>query len=100
MKRFTWDESKNAELSRTRRISFEEIVFHIGNGDLLDILEHPNRERYLGQRIFVVRRDDYARLSSRDLDAIRKQALREGLPYQTLIASLLHKYASGRLIEA
>jgi predicted DNA binding CopG/RHH family protein len=37
------------------------------------------------------------RISSKDLDAIQKRALEEGLPYQTLIASLLHKYASGRL---
>ncbi len=33
------------------------------------------------------------RLSSKDLEAIQKRALVEGLPYQTLIASLLHKYA-------
>jgi predicted DNA binding CopG/RHH family protein len=39
------------------------------------------------------------RLSSRDLEAIQKRALAEGLPYQTLISSLLHKYASGRLKE-
>ena len=35
------------------------------------------------------------RLSSKDLEAIQKRALAEGLPYQTLIASLLHKYAAG-----
>jgi predicted DNA binding CopG/RHH family protein len=40
------------------------------------------------------------RISSKDLEAIQKRALEEGLPYQTLIASLLHKYASGRLREA
>ncbi len=39
------------------------------------------------------------RISSRDLEAIQKRALEEGLPYQTLISSLLHKYASGRLRE-
>jgi predicted DNA binding CopG/RHH family protein len=39
------------------------------------------------------------RLSSKDLEAIQKRALAEGLPYQTLIASLLHKYVSGRLRE-
>ena len=39
------------------------------------------------------------RLSSKDLEAIQKRALADGLPYQTLIASLLHKYASGRLKE-
>lgn len=40
------------------------------------------------------------RISSKDLEAIQKRAIEEGLPYQTLIASLLHKYASGRLREA
>jgi predicted DNA binding CopG/RHH family protein len=40
------------------------------------------------------------RLSSKDLEAIQKRALEEGLPYQTLISSLLHKYASGRLKES
>jgi hypothetical protein len=32
----------------------------IEHGDLLDIVEHPNQERYRGQRMFVVRCDDYA----------------------------------------
>ena len=40
------------------------------------------------------------RISSKDLEAIQKRALEEGLRYPTLIASLLHKYASGRLREA
>ena len=40
------------------------------------------------------------RISSEDLEAIRKRALEEGLPYQTLIASLLHQFASGRLKKA
>jgi len=35
------------------------------------------------------------RLSSKDPEAIPKRALAEGLPYQTLISSLMHKYASG-----
>jgi predicted DNA binding CopG/RHH family protein len=39
------------------------------------------------------------RLSSKDLKGIPKRVLEEGLPYQTLIASLLHKYAAGRLKE-
>jgi len=39
------------------------------------------------------------RISSKDLHAIQKRALEEGIPYQTLISSLLHKYLSGRLIE-
>ena len=39
------------------------------------------------------------RLSSIDLGDIQVRALEEGVPYQTLIASVLHKYVSGRLIE-
>ena len=39
------------------------------------------------------------RLSSGDLSDIQVKALEEGVPYQTLIASVLHKYVSGRLTE-
>ena len=39
------------------------------------------------------------RLSSIDLSDIQVKALEEGIPYQTLIASVLHKYVSGRLVE-
>ena len=39
------------------------------------------------------------RMSARDLDAIKKRALEEGIPYQTLMGSVLHKYADGRLVE-
>ena len=39
------------------------------------------------------------RLSSGDLQDILVKALEEGLPYQTLIASVLHKYVTGRLAE-
>jgi predicted DNA binding CopG/RHH family protein len=39
------------------------------------------------------------RLSSGDLQDIQAKALEEGLPYQTLIASILHKYVTGRLTE-
>jgi uncharacterized DUF497 family protein len=62
VKYFTWDEAKNETLKAERGIGFEEIVFLIGRGQLLDILEHPNKERYAGQRIFVVQRDDYVYL--------------------------------------
>ena len=39
------------------------------------------------------------RLSSGDLQDIQVKAMEEGLPYQTLIASVLHKYVTGRLAE-
>ena len=61
MKYFAWDEEKNA-LRKERGIGFEDIVFHIERGDQLDILEHPNADRYAGQRIFIVRREGYVYL--------------------------------------
>jgi uncharacterized DUF497 family protein len=62
VKYFDWDDAKNAKLRAERGIGFEDIVFHIDRGDLLDILEHPNPVGYAGQRIFVVRREDYVYL--------------------------------------
>ena len=39
------------------------------------------------------------RISQRDLIYIQRKAVEEGLPYQTLISSILHKYINGNLIE-
>ncbi len=39
------------------------------------------------------------RISSRDLRALQARALREGIPYQTLVSSVLHKFVDGQLVE-
>lgn len=39
------------------------------------------------------------RISERDLTRLKSKSVEEGLPYQTLISSILHKYISGKLIE-
>jgi uncharacterized DUF497 family protein len=62
MKYFAWSTEKNEQLKAKRLISFEEIVFHIESGQLLDVIEHPNAEKYKGQRIFIVNVNDYAYL--------------------------------------
>ena len=62
MKYFSWNEEKNELLKDERQISFEDVVFYIEQGFLLDVLEHPNQEKYKGQKIFVVQIDDYAYL--------------------------------------
>ncbi len=62
MKYFTWDADRNEKLRAGRGISFEEIVFHVDHGDVLDILEHPNQEKYGGQRVLVVKVEDYVYL--------------------------------------
>ena len=59
---FSWNHEKNEQLVRERGISFEEVVFHIERGDVLDVLERPNDERSPEQRLFVVAVDDYAYL--------------------------------------
>ena len=59
---FTWNSEKDEGLKRERGVTFGVAVFYIERGDLLDILEHPNQERYPGQRIFVVNIDGSAYL--------------------------------------
>jgi predicted DNA binding CopG/RHH family protein len=39
------------------------------------------------------------RITKNDLDGIKLKAVEEGIPYQTLVASLIHKYVTGRLTE-
>lgn len=60
VKTYVWNEAKNQLLKAERSISFEEVVVHIAAGDLLDIIEHPNPEKYKGQRMFIVKMRDYA----------------------------------------
>jgi hypothetical protein len=62
MKYFAWNPEKNKRLKQARGVGFEAVVFHIERGDFLDILKHPNQDRYAGQRIFVVNIDDCAYL--------------------------------------
>ena len=56
---YTWNADKNQLLMRERGISFERIVFEIGCGNELAVLDHPNQEKYPGQKISMVRVDDY-----------------------------------------
>jgi predicted DNA binding CopG/RHH family protein len=59
------------------------------------------KQRYQEYARATFRKDSRVniRISSKDLEAIQKKALEEGIPYQTLIASILHKFAAGRLVE-
>jgi len=57
---FNWDETKNSVLKRERHISFERIVIAIEDGDIIDILEHPNTKKYPNQYIIIVEIEGYA----------------------------------------
>lgn len=180
MKSFDWEENKNNELRSSRNITFEDVLFFIERGEIIDILENPNQEKYPGQRFFILNINEYIyyvpfvedddkiflktiipsrkykkifrrkamntnynddelniveaietriyksvdnlenekkryseyaanairkdkrvniRISDRDLKSIQRKAIEEGIPYQTLISSLLHKYLNGRLVD-
>ena len=62
MKTYAWNGEKNELLRRTRSISFEDVLFHIEAGDVVDIFEHPNQTKYPGQRVLVVCVEEYAYL--------------------------------------
>ena len=62
MKPINWNPEKNRKLIEERGISFEEVVFCLQSGGLLDDMSHPNPEKYAHQRVFVVAIDEYAYL--------------------------------------
>jgi uncharacterized DUF497 family protein len=58
-KSYNWNSEKNLLLVAERGVSFERIVLEISSGNELDVFTHPNQEKYPGQRILMVRVDDY-----------------------------------------
>lgn len=62
MKMYNWNPQKNQELILERRVSFEEAIFHIEHGGLLDDIAHPNASGYPNQRIFIVCIKEYVHL--------------------------------------
>jgi uncharacterized DUF497 family protein len=64
VKILNWNSEKNQHFTNERGISFEDIVLNIYLGNELDVLEHPNKERYPNQKISVVRVEDYVYLVS------------------------------------
>jgi predicted DNA binding CopG/RHH family protein len=64
-----------------------------------DMEKHKARHRLAAKNTFSKDARINIRLSSFDLRAIKIRALQEGPPYQTLVSSVLHKYAHGQLVE-
>lgn len=62
VKVFNWNPEKNRELIEERGRSFEEAVFYIQAGGLIDDIVHPNSVSYPNQRVFVVAIQDYVYL--------------------------------------
>jgi len=60
--RYEWDPAKNEELKRERGISFEQIVFHLSQGDIWKTAGHPDQKKYPGQKIYFVIVEEYVYL--------------------------------------
>ena len=59
MKKIKWDNEKNRYLKEKRKISFEDILFYIEKGNLLDIIRNPNSKKYPNQHLLVVEMKGY-----------------------------------------
>ena len=56
---YRWDNVKNEILKQIQNIGFEQIIMHINKGGLIDIIEHPNQNRYPNQKMLVVNVNEY-----------------------------------------
>lgn len=88
---------------KKRDAAFEKQIVDAFEGGKLKSTSPSKAElrkyKLAAQATFIKNRRVNIRLSSPDLMDIQARALEEGVPYQTLIASVLHKFVSGRLVE-
>jgi predicted DNA binding CopG/RHH family protein len=76
-----------------------DILAAFESGDMKSVMTPERREelRVMARATNPKNRRINIRLSERDLELIQRRAMEEGLPYQTLITSILHKYVAGVL---
>ncbi|NOQ95686.1 MAG: hypothetical protein GQ555_03615 [Desulfobacterales bacterium] len=91
---------------KTNRLKLDEeelqILRDFEGGEFESIRNFREEKRKLEEAARNTLRKDRRiniRVSSRDLERIQKRATKEGIPYQTLISSTLHKLVSGKLKE-
>jgi predicted DNA binding CopG/RHH family protein len=79
----------------------QEILDAFDAGTLRSVASAAERSRLEASARSTASKDQRIniRLTSEDLAALRARALQEGIPYQTLISSVLHRYVSGRLLD-
>lgn len=80
----------------------KEILKSVDNGEWKSV-DHLEEEK---ERFSQIARDTFnknkrinIRLTEKDFKGIKVKSIEEGIPYQTLIASIVHKYINGRLVE-
>ena len=80
----------------------KEILASFEKGELVPVADLSRRKKDLMRYARNTLKKDKRlniRISERDLLELQRQAIREGLPYQTFVSSILHKYVNGRLVE-
>ena len=80
----------------------KEIVESVERGDWRSVRGVKKQiKRFQDSAKATVRKDKRVniRMSEKDLIGLQKRAMEEGLPYQTLMSSVLHKYVNGRLVD-
>lgn len=86
----------------TERLLEEEILASFERGEWKPVRNQKGeiaRFRAVAEATLLKNKRVNIRLSSRDLEGLQAKAAEEGVPYQTLMASVLHKFVSGRLVE-
>jgi len=56
---YNWNAEKNILLKEERGISFEQVVLHIDNGDLIDVISHTSKNKYPHQKILIIKIKSY-----------------------------------------
>jgi predicted DNA binding CopG/RHH family protein len=80
----------------------KEILDSVEKGEWISVSDFSSKAAEIREAARSTMRKDRRvniRMTERDFVHIQKTALHEGLPYQTLISSILHKYLNGRLFE-
>jgi predicted DNA binding CopG/RHH family protein len=67
--------------------------------EIPDMGEEIKKHAEYAKATFLKNKRINIRISQKDLESIQRKALEEGIPYQTLISSLIHKYTAGKLVE-
>ena len=57
--KYEWNPKKNEWLKQERNISFEQIIFHLSQGDVWKIADHPDQKNYPDQKLYFVIINDY-----------------------------------------
>jgi len=77
----------------------QKLLKSFENDEWVSIANSKNINKYKSAAKYTFKKDKRVniRISTKDLELLQERALIEGLPYQTLMSSVLHKYVTGRL---